>query len=77
MRIDVIIRSDGPAEYYARLGKLAEEYGLGCIWVPNNANGRDAFVNFTPFAQQSRRIAMGPMASAPLNCTPSRWAPRY
>jgi len=70
MRIDVIIRSDGPAEHYARLGKLAEEYGLGCIWVPNNANGRDAFVNFTPFAQQSSNIAMGPMAISPFELHP-------
>jgi alkanesulfonate monooxygenase SsuD/methylene tetrahydromethanopterin reductase-like flavin-dependent oxidoreductase (luciferase family) len=70
MRIDVIIQSDGTAEHYTHLGKLAEEYGLGTIWVPNNANGRDAFVNFTPFASQSSKILMGPMAISPFELHP-------
>lgn len=70
MRIDVIIQSDGSAEHYAHLGKLAEDYGLGAIWVPNNANGRDAFVNFTPFALRSNRILMGPMAISPFELHP-------
>ena len=70
MRIDVIIESDKSAADYARLGHLAEECGLGCIWVPNNANGRDAFVNFTPFALESSRIQMGPMAISPFELHP-------
>jgi alkanesulfonate monooxygenase SsuD/methylene tetrahydromethanopterin reductase-like flavin-dependent oxidoreductase (luciferase family) len=70
MRIDLIIQSDGTAEHYAHLGGLAEDYGLGTIWVPNNANGRDAFVNFTPFALQSSKILMGPMAISPFELHP-------
>ena len=70
MRIDLIIQSDGSAEHYAHLGKLAEDYGLGTIWVPNNANGRDAFANFIPFALQSSRIRMGPMAISPFELHP-------
>lgn len=70
MRIDVIIQSDGTAEHYARLGQMAEEYGLGVIWVPNNSNGRDAFVNFTPFALRSEKILMGPMAISPFELHP-------
>jgi alkanesulfonate monooxygenase SsuD/methylene tetrahydromethanopterin reductase-like flavin-dependent oxidoreductase (luciferase family) len=70
MRIDVIIQSDGTAEHYSDLGRLAEKYGLGTIWVPNNANGRDAFVNFTPFALQSSKILMGPMAISPFELHP-------
>jgi alkanesulfonate monooxygenase SsuD/methylene tetrahydromethanopterin reductase-like flavin-dependent oxidoreductase (luciferase family) len=70
MRIDLIIQSDGTAEHYSHLGGLAEDYGLGTIWVPNNANGRDAFVNFTPFALQSSKILMGPMAISPFELHP-------
>jgi alkanesulfonate monooxygenase SsuD/methylene tetrahydromethanopterin reductase-like flavin-dependent oxidoreductase (luciferase family) len=70
MRIDVIIESDMSAEGFAELGKLAEDYGLGGIWVANNANGRDPFVNFTPFAMQSSRIAMGPIAVSPFELHP-------
>jgi 5,10-methylenetetrahydromethanopterin reductase len=74
MRIDVIIESDKSAEDFARLGKLAEDYGLGGIWVANNANGRDPFVNFTPFAMQSERIAMGPIAISPFELHPLKMA---
>lgn len=70
MRIDLIIESDKTAEDFTRLGHLAEDYGLGCVWVPNNANGRDPFVNFTPFALESSRIAMGPMAISPFELHP-------
>jgi 5,10-methylenetetrahydromethanopterin reductase len=74
MRIDVIIESHGPVETFARLGKMAEDYGLGGIWVANNANGRDPFVNFTPLALQSGRIAMGPIAISPFELHPLKMA---
>jgi 5,10-methylenetetrahydromethanopterin reductase len=74
MRIDVIIESDQSAEDFTRLGKLAEDYGLGGIWVANNANGRDPFVNFTPLALQSARIAMGPIAVSPFELHPLKMA---
>lgn len=70
MRIDLIIESDKSAADFSRLGHLAEDCGLGCVWVPNNANGRDAFVNFTPFALESSRIMMGPMAISPFELHP-------
>jgi 5,10-methylenetetrahydromethanopterin reductase len=74
MRIDLIIESDKSAADFTRLGQLAEDYGLGGIWVANNANGRDPFVNFTPFAMQSKRIAMGPIAVSPFELHPLKMA---
>jgi 5,10-methylenetetrahydromethanopterin reductase len=74
MRIDVIIESDKSAADFAKLGQLAEDYGLGGIWVANNANGRDSFVNFTPFALQSKKIAMGPIAVSPFELHPLKMA---
>jgi 5,10-methylenetetrahydromethanopterin reductase len=74
MRIDIIIESDKSAEDFTRLGKLAEDYGLGGIWVANNANGRDPFVNFTPFALQSDQIAIGPIAVSPFELHPLKMA---
>jgi len=70
MRIDLIIESNKSADEFTRLGHMAEEYGLGCIWVPNSANGRDPFVSFTPLAMDSQRIAMGPMAISPFELHP-------
>jgi 5,10-methylenetetrahydromethanopterin reductase len=74
MRIDIIIESDKSAEEFTRLSQLAEDYGLGGIWVANNSNGRDPFVNFTPFAMQSNRIAMGPIAISPFELHPLKMA---
>ena len=74
MRIDAIIESDKSAAEFTRLGQLAEDYGLGGIWVANNANGRDPFVNFTPFALQSSRISMGPIAVSPFELHPLKMA---
>ena len=48
MRIDVIIESTRTPAEFLRLGKLAEEFGLGGVWVANNSNGRDPFVSFVP-----------------------------
>ena len=74
MRIDVIIESNKPAAEFTRLAQIAEDYGLGGIWVANNANGRDAFVNFTPFAMQSKRIKLGPIAVSPFELHPLKMA---
>jgi len=74
MRIDVIIESHRTPEDFVQLGRLAEEYGLGGVWVANNANGRDAFVNFVPLALESERIRMGPIAVSPFELHPYKMA---
>ena len=74
MRIDVIIESDKSAEEYLKLGRLAEENGLGGVWIANNSNGRDAFVNFVPTAQQTEKIFMGPIAVSPFELHPHKMA---
>ena len=74
MRIDVIIESDKTAEDYLKLSRLAEECGLGGVWIANNSNGRDAFVNFVPTAQQTERISMGPIAVSPFELHPQKMA---
>ena len=74
MRFDVILYSDLSADDMVRYGKLAEEYGLGGVWIANNFDTRDAFVNFVPLAMQTERLRMGPIAVSPLSsCTRSRW----
>jgi len=74
MRIDVIIESHKTPAEVVRLGKLAEEYGLGGVWIANNANGRDAFVNFAPLAQQTEKIVIGPIAISPMELHPLKMA---
>ncbi len=74
MRIDVIIESNKTPEEVVQLGRLAEQMGLGGVWVANNANGRDAFVNFVPLAQQTDSIAIGPIAVSPQELHPYKMA---
>lgn len=62
MRFDVILYSDLSADDMVRYGKLAEECGLGGVWIANNTDSRDPFVNFVPLAMQTKRLRMGPIA---------------
>lgn len=74
MRIDVMLETHyGDAEV-ARLGKLAEQYGITGVWVPNNIASRDPFVNFVPLAQQTHRLLIGPAAVSPFELHPVRMA---
>ncbi|MAF83459.1 MAG: LLM class flavin-dependent oxidoreductase [Gammaproteobacteria bacterium] len=74
MRFDVILYSDLSADDMVRYGKLAEEYGLGGVWIANNYDTRDAFVNFVPLAMQTERLRMGPIAISPFELHPIKMA---
>ena len=74
MRIDVILEANKTPQEVVALGQLAEDFGLGGVWVANNANGRDAFVNFVPLAQQTSRIPIGPIAVSPQELHPYKMA---
>jgi alkanesulfonate monooxygenase SsuD/methylene tetrahydromethanopterin reductase-like flavin-dependent oxidoreductase (luciferase family) len=74
MRIDVILESHQSADELARLGRLAEDWGLGGVWIANNANGRDPFLNFAWLAQQTVRLRIGPIAISPQELHPYKLA---
>ena len=74
MRFDIIIEPNRTPEETARLGRLAEACGLGGVWVANNSNGRDAFVNFAPLALQTAKIHLGPIAVSPQELHPLKMA---
>lgn len=74
MRVDIIIEPHLPTEETVRLGRLAESYGIGGVWVPNNIASYDPFVNFVPVAQQTKRIRVGPTAVSPYEVHPARMA---
>lgn len=74
MRIDVILKPHQSAAEMARLGRLAESFGIGAVWVPNNILSLDPFVNFVPLAQQTTRLRMGPIAISPFELHPLRMA---
>lgn len=62
MRIDVILESNNTPERIAELAQLAEENGLGGIWVSGMLDGRDPFALFVKAALATTKIKMGPIA---------------
>ncbi len=74
MRIDLILKPHQSAAEMARLGRLAESYGLAAVWAPNNIQSLDPFVSFVPLAQQTTRLRMGPIAVSPFELHPLRMA---
>ncbi|MDH3509752.1 MAG: LLM class flavin-dependent oxidoreductase [Gammaproteobacteria bacterium] len=74
MRFDAILPSDLSHLEIVKLGKLAEDCGLGGVWIANNYSSRDAFVNFVPLAEQSNKIRMGPIAVSPFELHPQKMA---
>ncbi len=74
MRIDVILESNNPPERVLELGRLAEEVGLGGVWVSNMNDARDPFINFVPLAMQTERVRLGPIAVSPFELHPLKMA---
>jgi len=74
MRIDIILESNNPPERVLELGRLAEEVGLGGVWVSNMTDARDPFINFVPLAMQTKRIRLGPIAVSPFELHPLKMA---
>jgi 5,10-methylenetetrahydromethanopterin reductase len=74
MRIDIILEPHLSAEEMLRLGRMAEGYGIGGVWVPNNIASRDPFVNFVPLAKETTRLRMGPTAVSPFELHPVKMA---
>jgi 5,10-methylenetetrahydromethanopterin reductase len=74
MRIDVILESNNAPERIAELGRLAEQCGLGGVWVSNMNDARDPFINFVELARTTSRIWLGPIAVSPFELHPLKMA---
>ncbi|MFQ5635824.1 MAG: LLM class flavin-dependent oxidoreductase, partial [Gammaproteobacteria bacterium] len=74
MRIDLIIQPHLSADEFVELGRLAEGYGISGVWVSNHLDGRDPFVNFTPLAERTTTLRMGPTALSPFEEHPMQMA---
>ncbi len=74
VRIDVILDARAAPEELAELGVLAEEYGLGGVWVSSLLDGRDPYANLSLLAQRTSRIRLGPIAVNPYDTHPVRTA---
>jgi len=74
MRIDLILESKESPQTIAELGRLAEDNGLGGVWVSSMLDARDPFLNFAELARTSERIRMGPIAVSPYELHPLKMA---
>jgi alkanesulfonate monooxygenase SsuD/methylene tetrahydromethanopterin reductase-like flavin-dependent oxidoreductase (luciferase family) len=74
MQIDLILDSRlGPGEL-ALLGSMAEDYGLGAVWVASYLDSRDPYSNLAELARATQRIRLGPVAVNPWDTHPVRIA---
>lgn len=74
MNIDVILDARADADEIAKLGALAENYGLGAVWTSSLLDSRDPFTNMSVLARDSSQIRMGPIAVNPFDMHPVRIA---
>lgn len=74
MRIDIILESNAAPEAVAALGSLAEEVGLGGVWVSNMNDARDPFINFVDLGRNTSSIHIGPIAVSPFELHPLKMA---
>ena len=74
MRIELILQPHFSHDEFVELGMLAESVGIDGVWVSNHLDGRDPFVNFTPLAQRTSTLTMGPTALSPYEEHPMQMA---
>jgi 5,10-methylenetetrahydromethanopterin reductase len=72
LKIHIIIPSSTGHHELSKLGRLAEEYGLDCLWLENSIRSRDQFVNLSYLARDTEKIRIGPIAISPFEHHPVR-----
>lgn len=77
MRLDVILDSRAPAAELAALARLAEECGIGAVWVSSLNDSRDPWTNLVPAALATNRIGLGPVAVNPYDSHPLKMAAAF
>jgi alkanesulfonate monooxygenase SsuD/methylene tetrahydromethanopterin reductase-like flavin-dependent oxidoreductase (luciferase family) len=74
MHIDIILDSRLDAKKIAKLGSLAESYGIQTVWNSSLLDGHDPFTNLSLLADTSSNIRLGPIAVNPFDMHPVRIA---
>lgn len=74
MRVDVVLEANHSGVKLATLARLAEDHGLGGVWVSNMHDARDPFINFVQAALATNRIGIGPVAVSPYELHPMKMA---
>jgi 5,10-methylenetetrahydromethanopterin reductase len=77
MQIDVILDTRARPGEIAELGRLAEQNGIGGVWVSSLNDSRDPFTNLSVLAQATSRIGLGPIAVNPFDTHPWRIASAF
>lgn len=74
MQIDLILDSRLGPDELALLGSMAEDYGLGTVWIASYLDSRDPYANLGLLARATQRIRLGPVAVNPWDTHPVRIA---
>jgi alkanesulfonate monooxygenase SsuD/methylene tetrahydromethanopterin reductase-like flavin-dependent oxidoreductase (luciferase family) len=74
VKIDIVLNATAAPGELARLGVLAEQYGVQTVWTASYLASRDPFSNLVPLALATRTIGLGPIAVNPYDTHPVRIA---
>lgn len=74
MRIDVILNAGLPAAEVEALGRLADDYGINCLWGSSFASRRDPLLTMAGLGRLTRRLRLGTMPVSPYEVHPLRIA---
>lgn len=74
MQVDVILDTRARADALAGLGVLAEQCGIGGVWVSSLNDSRDPWANLSLLAQRTSRLTLGPIAVNPFDTHPFKIA---
>lgn len=74
LKIDIVLNATAAPAELARLGVLAEQYGIQTAWTASYLASRDPYSNLVPLALATRTIGLGPIAVNPYDAHPVRIA---
>ncbi len=72
MKVQILLQAGLPAVTVARLGSLAENFGVDTLWASSFPGHRDPFLSLSILARDSQRMRLGVVPISPFEMHPMR-----
>ncbi len=72
MKVQIFLPAGLPADTVARLGGLAENFGVDTLWASSFPGHRDPFLSLSVLARNSQRMRLGVVPISPFEMHPMR-----
>ena len=70
MKVQIFLPAGLPADTVARLGGLAENFGVDTLWASSFPGHRDPFLSLSVLARNSQRMRLGVVPISPFENAP-------